>query len=349
MRTVTPTRPRPTYSEIAKVANVSSMTVCNVMRGRACVSSEKRERVLEALGRLGVSASVVRQVAGKGDRRRRTKSFLLLESGFQKGALSSPVYSELARGIGQRCAENGWSLQVCYAQNALEIEEAAKTFNGSGVFLLGPSANFTPFRRNDRGMHAVRLLGSDIAEEGLDRVGYDDEQVGRIAGEWLQRRGCRRPIFIGSASRTRSDAFAAYCRAAGVETRAIVSDRLFQTRQQLQVIDAEVLSSLWREAEEFQTDGVFAFSDQLAAALYNLLYRIGRLPGRETPVISCNREEPFLATLHPRPASIDIHAKEIGMEAVAMLLWRLDNPHSTPKRTILSPSLVEGHEVESAA
>lgn len=325
------------------------MTVCNVMRGRDCVRPEKRARVFEALRSLGVTPTVVRHAAQRGNRRRRTKSFLLLEAGFQKGALSSPVYADLARGIDQRCAEQGWNLQVRYAQNAEEVAEAARGFTGSGVLLLGPSADFTPFRQNDPGLQAVRLLGSDIGQENIDRVGCDDEQVGRMAAEWLLRRGCRRPVFIGSASRTRSKAFAEYCLVAGIESRALVSDTLFRTQQQAQVVDSKVLTALWREAEEFEADGVFAFSDQLGAALYNLLYRLGRLPGAQVPVISCNREEPFLAMLHPRPASIDIHAREIGAGAVDLLIWRLDNPEATPKRTLLSPSLVEGDNPDDPA
>lgn len=341
--------PTPTYSEIARIAKVSTMTVCNVMRGRECVRPEKRAQVFEALRSLGVPAMVVRQTAQAGNRRRRSKSFLLLEAGFQKGALSSPVYADIVRGIDQRCAEHGWNLQVRYAQNDEEVTEAARVFTGSGVLLFGPSADFTPFRQSDPGLQAVRLLGSDIGHEEIDRVGCDDEQVGRLASEWLAEQGCQRPVFIGSTSRTRSKAFTDHCQNIGLDSRTLVSDGLFRTHQQAQVIDAKVLLALWKEAEDFGADGVFAFSDQLGAALYSLLYRLGRLPGVQMPVISCNREEPFLAMLHPRPASIDIHAREIGAAAVDLLIWRLENPDATPKRTLLSPSLIEGEEVAETA
>jgi DNA-binding LacI/PurR family transcriptional regulator len=347
MSTTTPPS-TPTYSEIAQIAQVSTMTVCNVMRGRECVRPEKRARVFDALRSLGVPATVVRQASQIGNRRRRTKSFLLLEAGFQKGALSSPVYADIVRGIDQRCAEHGWNLQVRYAQNKEEILEAARSFTGSGVFLFGPSADFTLFRQTDSGLHAVRLLGSDMGYEEIDRVGCDDEQVGRLAAQWLASKGCKKPVFIGSASRIRSKAFADYCQSVGLHPRVLVSDNLFRTHEQAQVIDAKVLLSLWKEAEDCGADGVFAFSDQLGAALYNLLYRLGRMPGDQVPVISCNREEPFLAMLHPRPASIDIHAREIGGAAVDLLIWRLDNPEATAKRTLLSPSLFEGDQAEEA-
>jgi DNA-binding LacI/PurR family transcriptional regulator len=77
MSTTTP-QTTPTYNQIARIAKVSPMTVCNVMRGRECVRPEKRARVFEALRILGVPGTVVRQAAQAGNRRRRTKSFLLL-------------------------------------------------------------------------------------------------------------------------------------------------------------------------------------------------------------------------------------------------------------------------------
>jgi DNA-binding LacI/PurR family transcriptional regulator len=50
----------------------------------------------------------------------------------------------------------------------------------------------------------------------------------------------------------------------------------------------------------------------------------------------------FLDCLHPRPASVDIHAEAIGRRAVDQLYWRLDHPREPRQIVQLEPELYEG-------
>lgn len=56
------------------------------------------------------------------------------------------------------------------------------------------------------------------------------------------------------------------------------------------------------------------------------------------------REALGLQILHPRPATVDIHASEVGRRAVEQLLWRLDHPKEPRAAIMLTPELVP-HEL----
>jgi LacI family transcriptional regulator len=91
---------------------------------------------------------------------------------------------------------------------------------------------------------------------------------------------------------------------------------------------------------------VFTEADMVAQALYSAMHMRGLTPGKDLTVVSCNNEEPILATLSPIPASLDIHSSQIGKQAVEQLLWRIDNPDETPRTIRIPPSLVLGEDLK---
>lgn len=65
-------------------------------------------------------------------------------------------------------------------------------------------------------------------------------------------------------------------------------------------------------------------------------------PGRDVLLVSCNNELPYLSTLHPTPATLDIRAESIGRLGVQRLIWRLEHRHVPERiRTMVEPALIE--------
>lgn len=316
------------------------MTVSNVLRGRAGVRKEKRDQVFAALEKLGVSPESLRTVTGgKPNWRRRTRSFVLIEGGVSRAALSSPVYSEILRGVEERCRELGWMLQIRYVSGRQGVVELAQQFTGSGALLFGPGADAGPLVEGDEGLAVVRLLQPPYSGETVDRVTYNGERVGALAAQWLQKKGRKRLVYLGPDHLTRGEAFCSEARRAGAEVLSITDDQLFADVEGVQQINHEVLNRLWEKAAAFKPDGIFSYSDHVTVALYSLLYRVGIHPGTSLDVVSCNREEPFLSVLNPQPVSIDIHAREIGRVAVDQLVWRIDHPEASRKTVLLEPEI----------
>ena len=68
--------------------------------------------------------------------------------------------------------------------------------------------------------------------------------------------------------------------------------------------------------------------------------RAGR-PVRDVTLISCNNEQPWLAGLRPRPATIDLGAKTTGRCAAEQLLWRIRCPEKQRRiQVLVEPVLI---------
>jgi DNA-binding LacI/PurR family transcriptional regulator len=336
----------PKYSEIAQRAKVSTMTVSNVLRGRPGVGVGKREQVFQVLQEFGVdvaSLGVVSNGKSIGGRKRRSKSFLLVEAGWTSGQLHAPVFMDLIRGIEEGCVAAGRSMQVAYTKNTAELTEAADSFHGEGVILFGPTANASVFRSVDAGLAIVRAMGDPDPSELVDHVAYDNEAVGLLAADWLMAKGSQRPAFIGGLRR--GPAFESRCAAAGITpVMTVVGGDLYKIAGEHQTIDHSVLRQCVDQALEAGADSFFVYSDQLSVALYGQLQQRGLQPMVDFPVVGCNHEQGYLSLLDPRPATVDIHAREIGRRTVSRLVSRIKDPQACFDSLRLMPSLVcESH------
>jgi DNA-binding LacI/PurR family transcriptional regulator len=335
-----PLKRLPKLAAIAEKAGVSTMSVSNVLRGRAVVASEMKLRVHNALKEMGLSASDYQASAGRSVHRRRSRSLLLLERGFLPGALASPIYGMLLRGVRDRCQELGFDLQVRHIAEDKDVVSAAESFTGSGVLLFGDAASAQPFIAKDGGLGVVRLMGTGHnTEPGVDVVGYDDRRVGELAAQALFAEGCRKLVYIGDNPRTRQASFEATARSLGCQVSSVTDEAIYHSLDGQQLIDHTALEVLWDRVTLEEPDGVFVMSDQICSALYGLLYRVGKLPGVNPKIVSCNREQPFLNTMNPAPPSVGLNVAEVGRVAVDQLFWRLDHLADPARRILIAPEL----------
>ena len=335
-----PKKSLPTYAVIAEQAGVSTMSVSNVLRGRAVAANEMKLRVHHALKELGFSVSDFQASAGRSAHRRRSRSLLLLERGLLPGALASPVYSMLTRGVRDRCQELGFDLQIRHIAEDKDVALAVESFTGAGILLFGSAASAQPFIAQDEGLGVVCLMGSGRnTEPGVDVVSCDDRRVGELAAQALFAKGCRTLVYIGDGLRTRQSSFEATAQSLGCKVSSVIDESIFRSQDGQQLIDHGALERLWDQAALQAPDGVFVMSDQVCSALYGLLYRVGKLPGVDPKIVSCNQEHPFLNTMNPAPPSVDLNVAEVGRVAVDQLFWRLDHPADPARRILIAPEL----------
>ena len=93
--------------------------------------------------------------------------------------------------------------------------------------------------------------------------------------------------------------------------------------------------------------GLFIDQDALTSQAYPLLLERGIQPGRDVIIVSCDNEDIRLSALYPRPASIDVGTRELGMRAVQRLLLRMENPDEPPVFIQAMPSLHPGEDEPS--
>jgi DNA-binding LacI/PurR family transcriptional regulator len=180
----------PTIRDVARHAGVSVATVSRVLNDVPVVSDDMRERVREAIARLGYRPSSAARSLSLG----RSQAIGVVAPFF-----TSPSVVERVRGVAQRTGERGYGLML------FDVETADQR-----------GAAFAEFARRDRvdGLLVISLALSDEDVEAFARdrlpvvmvdcghprvphVVIDDALGGELAAEHLLARGHRRIGFVG--------------------------------------------------------------------------------------------------------------------------------------------------------
>jgi LacI family transcriptional regulator len=185
-------------------------------------------------------------------------------------------------------------------------------------------------------------MGTVDNVEQWDHITYNNSRIGVLAAEYLLSKGHRRCAILGYHSDRnisfrdtlkRNKGF--YSEYSGYEAVVSETENSIDRESMSRVLDKLITANP-------RPTGLFCPADMITAAAYPLLYEKGVVPGKGIEIVSCNKEEILLANLHPRPATVDIHAREVGCRAVEQLCWRFEHPHDAIVKTELEPELVTG-------
>ena len=336
-------------TKVAKAAGVSQATVSRVMNNRKGVGEDTTRRVRETMKRLGYKPSDARPGPKPGrprGLRTDTIAFLALNTGLD--ILQCPAVATVFHGMADALRQRGLHVTLDAEPNLEQLPAIVRRREVDGLLVmvcskhmdLAPLVGQIPF---------VRVLGGGLGAEAYDQVGADNIASGRIAADYLAGRGCRHVAFINHdpthvASAERQDAFICHAERLGLAVETWITDpeehaAWNPTRPGgLQTPLTKPLDRL--AAASPRADGLFVPTDSIAAAVYPMLLERGIQPGRDIAVISCNNEDPILATIQPRPATIDLGFEEIGRRAVRRLLGRIRHPNARPERVLVAPQLV---------
>jgi LacI family transcriptional regulator len=189
-------------------------------------------------------------------------------------------------------------------------------------------------------------------EVGHDCVLPGNEAIGRLAANYLIDHGCRRLAFLSAATthpghQSRRESFVNVARLARrdvhvLEDEGSLAETFERMNYQLVQDCAGRLANRLLNIDPRPT-GIFSLDDALTAAIYHVLAERGVKLGEEMTCISCNNETPYLASLRPRPATIDVGPEITGRRAVEQLLWRMRHGvESRRVQVIVEPVLIPG-------
>jgi DNA-binding LacI/PurR family transcriptional regulator len=183
-------------------------------------------------------------------------------------------------------------------------------------------------------------LGHKLIESYLcDNVTYNSDRVSEIAVNYLKSLGYKRFAAYYHrgiiAGEERLGLFELKARLAGIPVDNLGFED--QTKGYSSIPTDQVKELTASGNKPF---GIFAFNDRIAAFLQMQLLSLGLNPEKDFHIISCNNERQILATLSPRPATIDLNFTDIGSRAAEQLLWRVENPESGVQTILLEPELI---------
>lgn len=341
-----------TLSDVAKAAGVSNATVSRVMNNTARVAPHIVRRVLETMERMGYQqrprkARIPRSLpAGM-----RTGKVMLLFAGFDnRSRYVTRDYPEMMRGLEAALMTAGLRLTVAnVADSTFSLASLDdREIDGVLLFPYGHPGVVPPVVLERLAQTPTVCLMRDYPEHRgiLDSVTYDNGAVGRLAADYLARRGHKRVAFINvdpthEVMPLRQEAFMAQAAAAGLDATSIVGAAKPASEREEPKAYQALVDQLAKTKPA--VTGVFAGADYQVESLYRALAGRGIKPGRNLDIIGCDNSALILEKLRPRPASIDINLTLVGMRGVQQLLWRLANRGIANRtRTIIDPIVVTG-------
>ncbi len=342
----------PTLDDVAQASGFSKGTVSNVLNQKPWVHPETVRRVRAAIAEVNYGVGNEHRRPGRRlgyklrNKRTSKKAYRILfcSVGMPRSLMSGTFYGGILYGVEAAVSESRGSLHIRHLDDTRALEQLLRRPDADGVIVINaPGAEEMLVSK----CPVVKVLGSDVGGPAVDCVDYCADRVAQIAARYLHEKKCKEVVVIGPSVKGRGGmreaGFLVQAKILGMNARSFTDPGLVRVEQRLHAVDPERLTHLVEMA--FKTkgpkpDGIFALMDMIAPYLYPALAALNIKPGVDVPIISCNNEQFVLAGLHPKPATIDIYAEEIGKRAVSLLEWRMRYPSAPLARTIVEPRLI---------
>ncbi|MFM2300554.1 MAG: hypothetical protein RLZZ84_290 [Pseudomonadota bacterium] len=184
-------------AELARLAGVSTGTVSRALADKSLVNKETRERIQAIAREHGFRPN---QMARR-LRVQETKVIgVVVPLGHeQRQHLSDPFFMALLGHLADALTENGYDIMLSRVIPDAEdwLERIVDSGMLDGVLLIGQSNQFDAIERVAQRYRPMVVWGSHVAGQVHCTVGVDNRKGGRLAGQCLIERGCKRIAFLG--------------------------------------------------------------------------------------------------------------------------------------------------------
>lgn len=344
-----------TTAKVAEIAGVSQATVSRVLNGGTGVAPEKLRAVREALESSGYKpvsggrGRPVGSVGANGPGKQAGTGTIALVMGDDAYMRHPSLALAKIRGVQRAANEAGLNLLVAEIREGDPLPPMLAEGKVDGILLWGRRA---PQRLVSSMGNAIVWVSSSHHGGPGDGVMPGNEIVGRLAASYLLEEGHRELAYLSLADvhpgvESRGEGFEYVAHRGGARVQMVIEepenalDGRSHSRAGLATRARQLVDRLL--ALSPHPTALFVADDELTATIYPILFEKGLQPGKHVKIISCNNEEPYLAGLHPRPATIDLAPEITGRRAVEELLWRIRNPKETRRvQVMVEPVLVRG-------
>jgi DNA-binding LacI/PurR family transcriptional regulator len=191
----------------------------------------------------------------------------------------------------------------------------------------------------------VVAFPSVLARWPTNVVEVDNVAMGRRAGKLLAEQSRSKwMIVLDEHEDAHSLRLRGFQAAAAREKRVIIE--IVKCPSRLNARDTSSLLSI--ALTRFQPDGVFALTSRTAEATLDACKTAGRVPGQDTLLIGCDCSV-WNRPLMPKITSLEASWREVGHQALGMLLKMRDEGKARHPRVLLDPILIPGDTCPSDA
>lgn len=322
-----------TIREVAESAGVSYATVSHVINNTRLVSPETRERVLAAMAALNYRPNALARSLRQG--KTNTIGLVLPDS-------ANPFFAEISRSIEDEAFKKGYSVFLCNTELDTQRELfyvdvlSKKQVDGIIFVAAGDQADSLDFLVQ-RNMPVV-MIDRDVPNVEVDAVLTDNRLGGFLATQHLLELGHTRIACIaGPSSITPSaERIIGYRRAleqAGLSyDEALVIPGDYHSQSGMEITHT-VLKMNPRPT------AIFALNDLMALGAMRAASEAGYSIPRDLAVVGYDDLELAHFTIPPL-TTIAQPKKEIGVQAINLLVDRMSRKSREPSRLVLAPELI---------
>jgi LacI family transcriptional regulator len=326
---------RLTLERVAELAGVSRSTASRVINGQDGVRPEIRRRVLDVIELTGfVPHAAARSLAGQ---RSRILGLAIRQTTEQ--VFSDPYFAALVQGVSRACNERDQTLSLFLFESAGDHDHlAARLLRTKLIDGLVITATYADdplvWQLMEAGIPLV-VVG-EVSNPDVATVDADNHGGAAMAARHLLSLGRKRigtitgPMRSGAAA-TRFVAFERALAAAG------------QPLQPELVVEADFTDDggylAAKKLIPREPDALFAFSDRMALGVLRALGEAGLSVPDDVAVVGFD-DLPPARLARPPLTTIRQEVEQAGMEAVALLLERIQDPNAPVRRVELPTTLV---------
>ncbi len=336
-----------TIKEIADLAGVSTATVSRVINERGGVKEKTYKKISNIIKKHNYVVPAPQKRRGPKLNQStllKYRNFTMIWPGGSEAA-NTPTGQAITFGISEAMNAVGASLTINTLGSDQEWSNVLYGQKTDGVFLCGRSFP-DEFLEKVKDLPVIWLLQVGPKPFG-DRVQPDHEQVGRLAFEYLYRKGCRRICCVSCKDhreipvywQSRETAFLNMAKFSDAQCTLIdldYTDNLWSPLKVKAAVAGEAVARMKQIAGG--CDGIF-IANNLGTPICSELLANRIIPMKDIEVVAGDFEV-CGGYLNPEPVRINIRAKEMGRFAFDAMMWRLQHPEAPGMTYLQAPALI---------
>ena len=335
---MSPSRSRVTMADVAELAGVTSTTVSRVLNNKGEISAETRQKVLDAVAKLGYRRSRIAQSLA-------TDRTCLL--GLIVPSVSSEFFSEIARGAEDAAWENDYKILLCNTEGDWDREEGMFLFlqdlQVDGIVDCSPRLpedRLLPLVQQSQ--NVVVVNGQGISWHGLAGVieTNDAEGMAQMAAHLVES-GRRQLVYLGGPpnARTNFERYRGFRNALDAHGLAPVFSEYFECRPANLSGGRDAFKHII--AQYPQIDGVLCWNDEIAVGAIQVCAELGIRVPEDVAIVGCD-DHILASVIKPGLTTLHTPKQTIGALAVKMLLERINGKRDYGVVTINQALIVRG-------
>ncbi|MEJ1199915.1 MULTISPECIES: LacI family DNA-binding transcriptional regulator [unclassified Streptomyces] len=332
-------RQAPTLEDVAREAGVSRATVSRVVNGVRNVDPSIQDLVRSAIERTGYTPNR----AARALVTRRTGAVALIVSGagdaFAGRVFADPFFGRVVNGVVGYLRARMTQPVLLFAESAAARTQVVDylrqgSADGALVVSVQPDDPLPDMLLTAR--VPTVLFARPTRETPVSCVDLDHRAGGRLAGEHLLGRGCRRIAVIGAptdlrAGRERLAGFRDALARAGHDSPP-VAEGVFTLDS-----GAVAMAALLRDHPA--VDGVFAANDLMAQGACQVVRELGRRIPEDVAVVGFD-DSSIAVTCRPPLTTVRQPVEEMAAAMARMLDEQVQGTRTEPRTLVFEPELV---------